>query len=200
MVATRLAPNVVFASGGWSQVESATGWRVADAPDVSAFDIATVAGSQEVVTAPTAGTELVPVDNANAGSVVPVVSKPLDPDPATDLLMREYNEKFAVVAEGGTTSVVRLAYNAELHRRMPVSMSLDAFKLLYGNRWIEVQRPLLAPSRFRQQRSGLGIRLAAPARTALASTLPAISPQAATIFGKAMVWNRVRVTGLSSVA
>ena len=33
---------------------------------------------------------------------------------------------------------MRLAYNAELQRWMPVSMSLDAFRLLYGNRWMEV--------------------------------------------------------------
>ena len=142
--ARRLAPDVIFASGGWSQVESATGWRVADAPDVSALDIATVAGPQEAVVQPTVGTELVPIGSANAGSVVPIVSEPLDLDPAIDLLMREYNERFAVVAEGGSTSVVRLAYNAELHRRMPVSMSLDAFKLLYGNRWIEVPSATLA--------------------------------------------------------
>ena len=127
----RIARDVIFSAGGWSQVETATGWQIAE--DIGALPVRTIPGSQMTVLPPD-GTELAPVVSGQP----PAVIEPLDPDPAIALLMREYNERFAVVAEGGTTSVVRLAYNAELHRLMPASMSLDAFKLLYGNRWIEV--------------------------------------------------------------
>ena len=131
---TKLAREVIFSAGGWPQVETATGWQIAE--DIGALTICTIPGSQ--MTVPTPAPPLNWCRVAVEGRSLPPVLEPLDPDPATDLLMREYNERFAVVAEGGTTSVVRLAYNAELHRLMPASMSLDAFKLLYGNRWIEV--------------------------------------------------------------
>jgi hypothetical protein len=36
--------------------------------------------------------------------------------------------------------VVRLAFNAELNRRTPVTMTLDAFRLLYGNRYVQMPR------------------------------------------------------------
>jgi Family of unknown function (DUF5906) len=123
-VARTMARDVIFAAGGWPQVETATGWQIAE--DIGALAICTIPGSQKIAT----GTELVPLPAA--------VIEPLDPEPVVDLLMRDFNSRFAVVAEGGTTSVVRLAYNAELNRRMPASMTLEAFKLLFGNRYIEV--------------------------------------------------------------
>jgi Family of unknown function (DUF5906) len=137
-IVTELAREVIFAARGWSQVEAATGWQIADAPDIRALTICTIPGSQEVVVQPTAGTELVPL--ADGGPNTPAVIESLDPEPSIDLLMRDFNSRFAVVAEGGSTGVVRLAFNAELQRHAPVTMTLEAFRLLYGTRYVSMPR------------------------------------------------------------
>jgi hypothetical protein len=132
-LARKIATDVIFAAGGWPQVETATGWQIAE--DIGALTICTIPGSQTTVLPPD-GTELVPVVSGQP----PAVIEPLDPEPAVDLLMRDFNSRFAVVAEGGSTGVVRLAFNAELNRRTPVTMTLDAFRLLYGNRYVQMPR------------------------------------------------------------
>jgi hypothetical protein len=136
-VAKKLAPDTMFASGGWLEVESATGWRPADTSDLNHLEIGTREKTRLLVGMPIEAGDLVPVPSGTNGDV-PLALEPLDDDAATDLLMRHYNERFAVVAEGGSTSVVRLAYNAELERWTPVSMTLDAFRLLYGNQYLAV--------------------------------------------------------------
>ena len=72
----KMANDVIFSAGGWSQVEAATGWQIADAPDIGALTISTIPGSQMVVLPPATGTELVPLDSGN----LPAVIEPLDPD------------------------------------------------------------------------------------------------------------------------
>jgi hypothetical protein len=62
----------------------------------------------------------------------------LDENPAVDELMRDFNARFAVVAEGGTVGVVRLAYSADLGLRYPAIMTLEGFKLLYGHRSVPI--------------------------------------------------------------
>ena len=44
-VARTIAPDIIFAALGWSAVEAASGWRIADAPDVGAMAIRTIPGS-----------------------------------------------------------------------------------------------------------------------------------------------------------
>ena len=57
---------------------------------------------------------------------MPAVVEPLDAEPAIDLLMRDFNSRFAIVAEGGYTGVVRFAFNADLNRYTPVTMTLES--------------------------------------------------------------------------
>jgi Family of unknown function (DUF5906) len=116
VVIRKYAHDVLFRSGGWKEIEDRTSTKAADALGFGDVD-----RSEQH-------------DTANHRPPV------FDDDPAIDALIREFNERFAIVGEGGSASVVRLAYNAELERRTPVSMTLDAFKLLYGNKYVNVPR------------------------------------------------------------
>jgi hypothetical protein len=83
------------------------------------------------------GQELVALASVSAGSGLPPAAL-LDLDPAVNAMMQDFNHRFAVVTEGGSASVVRLAYNAEMHRHTPVSMNTDSFRLTYGNEYISI--------------------------------------------------------------
>ena len=48
-VVRKIASEVIFAAGGWSQIEAATGWRIADTPDIGALTIGTIPGAQLTV-------------------------------------------------------------------------------------------------------------------------------------------------------
>jgi Family of unknown function (DUF5906) len=128
-IIARLTPDLVFSSGGWEQIKRATQINAADALGFGQQSASSDAGQPAPITATEPETSDAATNTA-----------PLDPNPAIDLLMREFNKNLAVVGEGGSVSIVRLAYNAELDRRMPVSMTTDAFKLLYGNRYVSVLR------------------------------------------------------------
>jgi hypothetical protein len=132
----KMATDVIFSTGGWAKIEAETGWQIADAPDIGALTISTIPSSPMIVLPAATPSELAPLDSGKS----PAVIEPLDPEPSVDLLMRDFNSRFAVVAEGGSTGVVRLAFNAELNRRTPVTMTLDAFRLLYGNRYVQMPR------------------------------------------------------------
>ena len=134
MIVKSLAPDALFAAGGWSQVENSTRWRVAEAPEMAAFGTCPKPAFRGHLTQLETGGDLVPLNHGKSQSL-PLL---LDDDPCIDLMLREFNSRFAVVAEGGSASVVRMAYNADLRRHYPVSMTLDAFKLLYGNCYVEV--------------------------------------------------------------
>lgn len=157
-----LSRDIRFAAGGWAQVEAATGMRVADA---LGFALA-----EPVVASvpPPAARDGAPTADATGGRPAPQGAPesddPVDPDAAIDLVVRDFNARFAVVAEGGTANIVRLAYNADLGRHSPVSMTPDAFKLLYGNRYVLVAKQKRGGEVYHEKTAATSVWLAHPAR------------------------------------
>jgi hypothetical protein len=115
-----LAADISFSAGGWTDVEVATGWR---------------APSNLAIYQPLA-VRLSPGKSGDEKGLL-ALTRP-DPNPVINRVIHQFNGVFAVVAEGGSASVVRLAYNAELKRHMPVTMSLESFKLTYGNAYVSI--------------------------------------------------------------
>ena len=110
-------------------METATGWRPPASSSLNKLDSVL-----------SAHWSFERAGESSVARTAPTVVQPLEAEDEIDCLMRDFNERFAVVAEGGSTSVVRIAYNADLKRRSVVSMTLDAFRLLYGNRYVSVPR------------------------------------------------------------
>jgi len=112
---SNLARDILFSAGGWSDVELATGWL--PRPNVGLAAPATV----------------LPDTGDEADGTTLLVEQALDPHPIIDKMMRDFNQQFAMIADGGNSGIVRLAFNPELNRHMPVIMSPESFKLLFGN-------------------------------------------------------------------
>ena len=141
---------------------------------------------------------------AGEGSNTPAVIEPLNPEAAIDLLMRDLNAQFAVVAEGGSTSVVRLAFNAELNGRVPANMTLDAFRLLFGTGHVQVPRKtqaaVLSTRMYRQPQSGSSTRGRRTCPDGCGIDPREISLKPYSTSGKASAWRSARVTGRSWLA
>lgn len=105
------------------------------------FDLVPDEGSTAIVQHSQPGRELVRFEEGSHPTDRLLPSSPLDPDPAIDRLMRDFNDRFAVVADGGSASIVRLAFSAEMRRYTPVSMTVEGFKLMYGNEVVSLPSP-----------------------------------------------------------
>ena len=115
LVVQAMVQNIIFSGGGWGQVKRET-----------AVDGAVALGFRDA--AP---------ETTNDDPSVESSDERLDDDPIIDAMMRELNEKYAVVAEGGRTSIVRQAYNADLRRTTIVCMRAEGFMLLLANKTIK---------------------------------------------------------------
>ena len=116
LVVQAMVQNIIFSGGGWRQVKRET-----------AVDGAVALGFRDA--AP---------ETANDDASVKSSDDRLDDNPVIDALMREMNEKYAVVADGGNTSIVRRAYNVDLDRTTIVCTHVEAFKLLLANKNIKI--------------------------------------------------------------
>ncbi len=135
-VLRNLAPDVVFASGGWPQVERETGVHTAGVLGFGEAELAPTMSSA----LPVQASELVPFVATIDAQDATLIYESLDPDATVDALIRDFNKRFAVVGEGSSAGIVRIAYNPELNLRSPATMTQDAFRLLYGNRFILMPR------------------------------------------------------------
>jgi hypothetical protein len=123
-----LTPQVKFTAGGWREVARQTGLNVAQ---LLGFAVSEDRGHPEASHLPGGA-------QGDAVDAPADADERLDENPAIAAVLAEFNRNFAVVAEGGSVGVVRLSLNADLGIRTPVTMNLDAFKLLYGNKVVPV--------------------------------------------------------------
>ena len=153
----RHSSDIQFSAGGWPQVEAATGLKMAKALGFAIDD-----GEGQTTRPPDLiGQQGAPADSACSKETAVIQ---LDENEAVNLMMRDFNERFAVVAEGSSVGVARFAYNAEMERRSLQTMTLDGFKLLFGNRYVTRQKKTSDGEVVQERQSATTIWLRHPAR------------------------------------